>query len=53
LPPHVVSAASDVPAPQTMLSFITSNFKKSKNIIQRPHDIAIRGWNLKGVEWKI
>lgn len=30
LPPHIVSAATDVPAPKTMLSFIATNFKEAK-----------------------
>jgi len=32
LPPHVVSAATDVPAPKTMLSFIATNFKDCRHI---------------------
>ena len=37
LPPHVVSAASDVPAPKTMLSFIATNFRETKKTYGGDH----------------
>lgn len=37
LPPHTVSAASDVPAPKTMLSFIATNFKETTKPYKGDH----------------
>ena len=37
LPPRIVSAAFDVPAPQTMLSFIATNFKEIPKTFEGNH----------------
>jgi len=47
LPPKIVSAATDVPAPKTMLSFIASNFETTKDWKELgvdPHKIAKERW---------
>lgn len=47
LPPGVVSAATDVPAPKTMLSFIASNFESTKTWEEMgadAHKIAKEQW---------
>jgi len=47
LPPRIVSAASDVPAPKTMLSFIATNFKETKSYAELgvdPHKLAKERW---------
>lgn len=37
LPPHIVSAAEDVPAPKTMLSFIATNFTECEETYEGDH----------------
>lgn len=47
IPPHKVSAAYDVPSPSTMLSFIGSNFKETKNWAElgiNPFELAKKEW---------
>jgi len=43
LPPHIVSAAFDTPAPKTMLSFIATNFKEIPKVYEGDHLKWARG----------
>jgi len=54
LPPHIVSAAYDVPSPKTMLSFIVTNFKETEKTYKHDHlkyakEIWLKKWRNKGM----